>query len=602
MQGHLRLGDEWKAITVIARSQPNPLKAVAELVENAIDAQADRVVIVRGKRGNASFLSVVDNGNGLRLDPEGEPDFNHVATHICDSLKQELPAPERQRVQGEFGIGLLGFWTLGQSLHMVARNAAGEAREMVMHEGEQSYSVGRPVQPDLLESRGVEVTVTQLHPTTRHLLTGEKIRRFLSVELRDRIRQHQVRVEIQDRMARKDLLVIPHRFEGERVARVQKIAVPGHGFARVELYYNATRNDALRNAPRNPSGGRAVPDRTVAEDSPSDRGRHRVWLARNGTRVVDDIGRVPGCERTPWTLDVFEGVVDFPALTPAPGSRHGVVQDAAYAALVKELDAVADDLEDLLARRTREVPAEMSREVAREVRRVLTDALQKVPVDDYEAFRSEPDPRQAEPLVEAARKEAGFDAGEGLQGGPLHHARVQPTHVHVPAGRERSVCLVAEDEHGRPAGGELSCSWKVLDGPAAISRTDEHRAWFQGEAPGKIRAEARVTDGERSLTVLFNGTVVEPGRSAERPRSLPSYELVPDSHAAWRSRFAPERNAILINSRHPDYEWSQTDSKSQLRYLTMLYCKELVVHSFTDASPVDLLDRFVELSSRIRMP
>jgi histidine kinase/DNA gyrase B/HSP90-like ATPase len=592
MQGHLRLGDEWKAITVIARSQPNPLKAVAELVENAIDAQASRIVIVRGKRGNASFLSVVDNGNGLRLDHAGEPDFNHVATHICDSLKQGLPAAERQRVQGEFGIGLLGFWTLGQSLHMVARNAAGEAREMVMHEGEQSYSAGRPVQPDLLESRGVEVTVTHLHPTTRHLLTGEKIRRFLSVELRDRIRQHQVRVEIQDRMARKDLLVIPHRFEGERVARVQKIVVPGHGFARVELYYNATRN-----APRNPSGGRAVPDDgagAAGDGSPSDRGRHRVWLARNGTRVVDDIGRVPGCERTPWTLDVFEGIIDFPALTPAPGSRHGVVQDAAYAALVKELDAVADDLEDLLARRTREVPAEMTREVAREVRRVLTDALHELPVDAYEAFRALPDPRQAEPLVEAARKEAAFDLGEGLQGGPLHRARVQPVHVHVPAGRERSICLVAEDEHGRPAGGELSCSWKVLDGPAAISRTDGHRAWFH--------SEVRVTDGERSLTVLFNGTVVEPGRVPGRPRSLPSYELVPDSHAAWRSRFAAERNAILINSHHPDFAWSQTDNTSQLRYLTMLYCKELVAHNFADAAPEDLLDRFVELSSRIRLP
>jgi hypothetical protein len=38
--GNLRIGDHWNAITIIALSQSNPLKAVAELVENSIDARA----------------------------------------------------------------------------------------------------------------------------------------------------------------------------------------------------------------------------------------------------------------------------------------------------------------------------------------------------------------------------------------------------------------------------------------------------------------------------------------------------------------------------------------------------------------------------------
>jgi len=38
--GRLRIGDDWNAITIIALSQSNPLKAVAELVENSIDANA----------------------------------------------------------------------------------------------------------------------------------------------------------------------------------------------------------------------------------------------------------------------------------------------------------------------------------------------------------------------------------------------------------------------------------------------------------------------------------------------------------------------------------------------------------------------------------
>jgi hypothetical protein len=34
----LKIGDDWNAITIIALSQSNPLKAIAELVENSIDA------------------------------------------------------------------------------------------------------------------------------------------------------------------------------------------------------------------------------------------------------------------------------------------------------------------------------------------------------------------------------------------------------------------------------------------------------------------------------------------------------------------------------------------------------------------------------------
>ena len=46
-RGRLRIGDDWNAITIIALSQDNPLKAVAEFVENSIDAGARSVTITR---------------------------------------------------------------------------------------------------------------------------------------------------------------------------------------------------------------------------------------------------------------------------------------------------------------------------------------------------------------------------------------------------------------------------------------------------------------------------------------------------------------------------------------------------------------------------
>src|SRR2546426_1305820 len=96
-RSRLKIGDEWTAIQIIARSQANPQKAVAELVENCIDAGATRVTITRGRRRGRVFLRVSDDGRGVPLNDEGVPDFDYVATHICDSLKRS----EERRVGKE---------------------------------------------------------------------------------------------------------------------------------------------------------------------------------------------------------------------------------------------------------------------------------------------------------------------------------------------------------------------------------------------------------------------------------------------------------------------------------------------------------------------
>ena len=48
--GKLKIGDDWNAIRIIALSQSNPLKAIAEFVENSIDARAKTITITRGRR------------------------------------------------------------------------------------------------------------------------------------------------------------------------------------------------------------------------------------------------------------------------------------------------------------------------------------------------------------------------------------------------------------------------------------------------------------------------------------------------------------------------------------------------------------------------
>src|SRR5437899_11616602 len=131
-RGRLKIGDEWMAIQIIARSQANPQKAVAELVENSIDAGATRIIITRGRRRGRVFLQVSVDGRGVPLNDEGIPDFDYVATHICDSLKRRLGERQRGGVQGEFGIGLLGFWSFGRELEMVSQTGEAPTHMMIL--------------------------------------------------------------------------------------------------------------------------------------------------------------------------------------------------------------------------------------------------------------------------------------------------------------------------------------------------------------------------------------------------------------------------------------------------------------------------------------
>jgi hypothetical protein len=135
-RGKLKIGDDWNAITIIALSQSSPLKAIAELVENSIDAKARMVTITRGREHGRHFLAIRDDGDGVPRDDEGRPDFRYVATHICDSIKRRLKTGGASAIQGEFGIGLLSFWTVGDELTMTSTGADQRVYQMVMRKGD----------------------------------------------------------------------------------------------------------------------------------------------------------------------------------------------------------------------------------------------------------------------------------------------------------------------------------------------------------------------------------------------------------------------------------------------------------------------------------
>jgi len=192
-RGKLRIGNDWNAITIIALSQSNPLKAIAELVENSIDARATNITIVRGRSEGRHFLEVRDNGRGIPRDADGRPDFRYVATHICDSVKRRLKVEGATGLQGEFGIGLLSFWTLGEELAMTSTGADDRAWQMIMRKGDPSYAV-KPKRSLFTES-GTHLRIANLLDGIRSL-SGEKIQWYLAAELRDRIRHTGARITV----------------------------------------------------------------------------------------------------------------------------------------------------------------------------------------------------------------------------------------------------------------------------------------------------------------------------------------------------------------------------------------------------------------------
>jgi hypothetical protein len=97
--GNLRIGDHWNAITIIALSQSNPLKAVAELVENSIDAGAKTIVITRGKDKGQHYLRVKDDGAGVRRTPRASRTF------LCGHARLRL---HQAAIEGTGAGGLQG--------------------------------------------------------------------------------------------------------------------------------------------------------------------------------------------------------------------------------------------------------------------------------------------------------------------------------------------------------------------------------------------------------------------------------------------------------------------------------------------------------------
>ena len=585
--GKLRIGDDWNAIRIIALSQSNPLKAIAELVENSIDAHAKTIAITRGREQGKHFLTVKDDGDGNPRDPNGLPDFKYVATHICDSVKRQLKADGAGGgLQGEFGIGLLSFWTVGDTLTMTSSGADQRVYQMVMSRGDPRYMV--KLRRVLFGERGTELKISPLLEGIRGL-SGEKIQWYLAAELRDRIRDAQVRVTVIDKLARRQYQVEPRQFEGRLLHQLPTIR-SSFGEAYAELYL-------------------AEP----AEDC-------RVALTRGGTRVIADIGTLPGLERPPWSSRYLQGLIDVPFLDLTPGTRSGIVHDERYGAFVKALVPLEAHLNGLIDAQRRAEEEQANRESLRAIQRAFREAMLVLPREEYDWFdiqsrspHSTVDGRPPERGVEASGPEEECGVPEPSTGGstqrqffdypgPLHSVVISPTSSTLAVGQIRRLRALPRDRSRRPVGQDLIFAWEIVDGGGTLLSTSDQEVSFEApSSPVLVRLSVSVSQRDirciaEALITVTASLDVAIGPAVVNARGLPGYTFERAAGELWRSRYDAERNLIVVNNGHRDFVFATRNRALQLRYLGRLYVKELVLKNFAGQPVEQVAERMIELS------
>ncbi len=597
--GKLRIGDHWNAITIIALSQNNPLKAIAEFVENSIDARAGSVTIIRGRERGELYLKVIDDGEGIPLNEEGLPNFRYVATHICDSLKKRLKEQGAEGIQGEFGIGLLSFWTVGERLVMSSAGADGRTYQMEMKKGESGYSINQ--RRSLFSHPGTELMIHPLLPGIRQL-NGERIQHYLASELRDRIRRSGIKITIKDRYSRKELEVKPREYTG-RLLHELEVLETEKGDIYLELYLN-----------------------------PQDPG-NTVSLYRSGTRVLPSISKLDYFDREPWTSGFLQGTIDVPFVHLTPGTRDGIIHDENLMLFCEGIEPVAEKLNEIVERERKAEEEEASRKILKSVQRALKEAFLALPQEDYDwfdvyaelrkkgrkrgggLFGGEEDQRvgesPSEETVEALKisrhPEPDRVEPESKEfyeyPGPLYKATISPSSCIVAVGEEKTLRCLARDKKGRTVEDRLEFSWTVKEGEGSLSSVDKEIVTFTApREPGLVAVQCKVVQDDiicsADSIITVSDSLIEreeqPGR--EQSKGLPGYTYVRAPGELWRSKYDEKNNLIVINNGHADYVFASQKRGRKLKYICRLFAKELVLNNFQGFESGELLERMIELS------
>jgi signal transduction histidine kinase len=588
----LQPADAFDLIRWLARSQSDPRKAVAELVQNAIDANARAIVVERRRRGKRAALIVRDDGDGIRPDEDRETALRYVATHIGRSHKRNLSPRERheQIVAGQYGIGLLGFWSIGHRMDIRSRVGGSPTWLLRLVEDEPSAEIV-PAPPAIdAPATFTEIVIGELHAAALRPLAVRRLAEYLGAELRGQLIASRVAIEVREIDSRGQLVdrvaVVPRRFDGTRLDVSAQIAVPGHSPITVELYHASS-------------------------------GACGVELTCAGTVIADRLADLAalGLDRAPWNDPAIAGTIEFAGFAVPPGSRRGVIPDAAAAAFIAALAQIEPHVQAALDRQLSQRHAASERQLLSELRRALRGLRDRLPHLELPApiaGRGGPNgERAADPFAARAApaREPTDHVPEGEPGpgdgpeqpvigphllppGPAARVQLSPDPIRLWPGGARRVRAIVTDVHGQTIA--ATTSWTVssphvsMDGDggartialAELADADHYVVTVVAEASGGTASTTA------DIVVIDGPPVGGPGAG------IPEPVLVDEPGSNWRSRLSS--GAWHVNIGHTDYRALGGDPRARLRYIVALFAKDVTVAT-THAANEPVLDQMIDV-------
>jgi hypothetical protein len=291
-----------------------------------------------------------------------------------------------------------------------------------------------------------------------------------------------------------------------------------------------------------------------------------------------------------------------------------VIPDAAAAAFAEAAATVEPVLYGVLKSLERRRLEEQDRGVIRDLRRAFRDFYRRrpnyamLPVQKPTSSLDGPENGNAG-VAEAGDGREGTEAGsrpgdtlELLPPGPLAAVRIVPAAIRMEPNERRTLRAEPLDASGRRVEEPVHYAWELEGLPGEIVPADILRAVPDRLGP-KVALAIGETTGEGILRVRARsaGAAVE----AEAPvtvdeqaggaggEGIPEPEFVEEPAARWRSRMREER--WQVNSAHPDYRAIAPSPTLKLRYLTMLFGKEVVERSHQDPRLAPPLEQMIEV-------
>lgn len=644
MRGRVRARDPFELIRWLALSQPDPRKALAELVQNSLDAGAHHIRVTRAREHGQYCLRIHDDGEGV-IPELGRPEaLRYIATNIGHSRKRALSPEERLALmtQGQYGIGLLGFWSLGQALEMRTCLPGQKPYRLLLYRDRPDFLI-EPLRGRLpLGEQWTEVVVYELHPAAVPVLIGRRAADYLASELRGQLLAREIDLVVEDRLSRgrspKTVPVRPPRFLGERVPGIGPVEIPEHPPIRFEIYITTAG---------------------------SDRGEARgLAVYSSGTLVAEgfhDLGAL-GLDHSPWTDPRLTGMVDFPGFHVAPGSRRGVSIDQASEAFARGLATVEPILSGLLETFDRQRSEELDRSLIRDLQRAFrnfyrqrprysllpvsdeagrgagpTDAeggspgdassgaMAKVgpedlggedhqsggpdhdpavPSTDLDSIESEKDaptspgepPADSPDAAPPPPSVAEIRPAELFPPGPLAVARILPSPLRIRVGNSRTVRAEGLDASERVIDRPLYYQWSLSGDIGVLREEGSGEVVFAAAAePAQGVIFVRIREGDQEVEAEAEVEVRDDAHTGRSAEGIPQPVFVSEPGASWRSRMLGSR--WEVNAGHHDYRVIADRPTLKLRYLALLFAKEVVLRSHQDPRLERPLEQLVEVAA-----